>query len=370
MKILQLASGDLWAGAEVQLFHLVVALNRIPEATVDVVLFNHGLLETELASRGIRVHVVDETKFSSFTVIRKLNKIVGELTPDIIHSHRFKENIFAGLVALRHGCKSVRTVHGDMETKLGRWDVRRHIIHLSDRMAARYLQQKIISVSYDLSLKLKKIYGDSKITVINNSVNIPHIEQMALEAIDTGISSQHINIGFVGRFTDVKRPLLFCQVAQYVIENESANKVHFYMLGDGPLWDEVSHFITTNQLDNRVHLTGFVKNSAPYLKQLDYLLFTSEHEGLPMVLLEAMALHTSILSTNLVSLKSVLNENQAGYFSDSDNPERIGDLVISVIQEEKIAQKKSDIAKSILASEYSIDENINKYLQIYRSLLN
>ena len=69
VRVLHIASGDLWAGAEVQLFTLAKALKDNTNTIVDIVLLNYGTLEKKLLGKGINVIVFDETKLSSLAIL-------------------------------------------------------------------------------------------------------------------------------------------------------------------------------------------------------------------------------------------------------------------------------------------------------------
>ena len=115
-RVLHLASGDLWAGAEAQLFTLVTTLHHSLRVPVSVVLFNHGTLEYRLRNAGIEVLVLDESRLNSLQILRKLMRIIPQYHPDIIHTHGFKQNILASLATLFSGnTPSLRTVHGAAE---------------------------------------------------------------------------------------------------------------------------------------------------------------------------------------------------------------------------------------------------------------
>lgn len=367
MNILHVASGDLWAGAEVQLFHLANALDNIEEINLFVALLNHGQLEAKLIEKGIKVMVFDETQLSPLQIFRKLKAFSIQVKPNIIHSHRIKENILSGLVAKFVGCKNIRTVHGDTETRKTGFSLRANFLFFLDKFFSRYFQHKIIAVSDELASKLTQRYQLDKITTINNSINIDYVVQKSKEVINFNFQSEKIKIGFIGRFVPVKRVELFYEIAkQVVLAND---KIDFYMLGDGPLFDEIKSTTERDKLSHRIHLLGFVENSAPYLKQLDYLMFTSKHEGLPMTLLEAMALETAIISTDLTTIKSILRGNECGYFFENEQPRDMANYINQLTQDKALTCKKVQAAKNILEQNYSLKINLNKYIDVYRQAL-
>ncbi len=369
MKILHLASGDLWAGAEVQLFHLVAALHRQASMEVRVVLLNPGQLEQELRGQGVEVTVLDETRLSAGVILTRLLSLTKFFQPDVIHTHRSKENLLGGFAARLTGKKSVRTVHGANEIASGRIDVRRLIINGLDRLAGVFLQQKIIAVSDELKTKLSSHYPANRLLVIENSINEQHVTARASEPTEITFDTDCFNVGFVGRFVPVKRVDLFYDIAVRVLQARPDGNIVFHMLGDGPLMDEVMSRRQQAGLEQRILLHGFVSNSAPLIKNMDLLMFTSDHEGLPMTLLEAMTLGVPVLSRNLATIRQVLCDGDCGYILDGEDPQALAQQVCHIADHPEDAAARAAQAQARIRTQYSIDTNVKKYIALYTSLI-
>ena len=151
--IIHIASGDLWAGAEVQLFTLAKALDQSSNARVGVVLMNHGELEKRLIQQEIPVTVLDETKLNGFQILWHLVQLLKKQKPDLVHTHRIKENILGSLAALFSGnIPSLRTVHGAPEHSSGWVKPHKQLFYSLDKLTGHYLQQRIVAVSNDLAV--------------------------------------------------------------------------------------------------------------------------------------------------------------------------------------------------------------------------
>ena len=167
IRLLHIASGDLWAGAEVQLFTLAKALKNNTNTIVEIILLNHGILEEKLLSSGFNVIVLDETKLNSLIILWKIIRIIRKIEPDVIHTHRIKENILGCLAArLTGNIPTLRTSHGASEHTPSRRNLPKHIIRWLNFICGRYLQRAIIAVSEDLAEKLKTDFPSKKIHVI------------------------------------------------------------------------------------------------------------------------------------------------------------------------------------------------------------
>jgi len=116
IRVCHIASGDLWAGAEVMTFNLLRGLMRFEDMDLSAIVLNEGRLAKEIRGLGIHVHIVDERKKSFLEICGKVRKLMAVNTPDIIHSHRYKENILAYLVSrTRRETKLITTQHGMQE---------------------------------------------------------------------------------------------------------------------------------------------------------------------------------------------------------------------------------------------------------------
>jgi len=370
MKIIQFSSGDLWAGAEVQLYHMVCSMNNLEDIDLTVILLNHGQLEKKLIRQNIKVVVLDESQFNSIKIFFMFKALVKELKPDLIHTHRTKENILGGIAAFVSGCKSVRTVHGANEFKVSLYNIKAFSYALADKLVGRFLQNRIIVVSDELKCKLSNEYPVTHLTVIKNSVSAKYIEDQATARLDSISEPDQLNVCFIGRFVPVKRIDLFYNVAKEVIKSRKGLNVHFHMIGDGPLWRDYHNRVSTDNLESRIHLTGFVKNTAPYLKKMDLLLFTSDHEGLPMTLLEAMILGVPVLArNNLKTIRQVLREGECGYIKSFDNIKAAAVSLVDILTDNIDREKKVELAKKTIHTEYLIEKNIKLYIKLYRETL-
>ena len=220
INVVHVASGDLWAGAEVQLYTLAKALHNKASATVSVVLLNHGRLEQELTNAGIKVIVIDESKFNGLSILNRLIHTIRRLEPDVIHTHRLKENILGSLAAWLTGrIPSLRTVHGAPEHNPSWLKLHKHLLFYVDRQCGRFLQKKIIAVSDDLSEILSKVYPLEMIHVIENGIDLDAIRlAQSTQRISRDTTDKKFRIGFAGRLVAVKRVDILIETARCFID--------------------------------------------------------------------------------------------------------------------------------------------------------
>ena len=114
---------------------------------------------------------------------------------------------------------------------------------------------------------------------------------------------------FAGRLTRQKRPIDFLELA--LREQQAGSDAFFVMVGDGELKGDVDEFIASKELRN-LHRLPFVENMAELYSIASGLILTSEFEGLPIVMLEALCMGVPVLATDVGDIKLVLEEYDAG----------------------------------------------------------
>ncbi len=292
-RILHVASGDLWAGAEVQAFTLLSHLGRLPDTEVAAVLMNAGILADRLRSVGVPVYVFDEQKTVSFQLVIRLREVLRIWRPDVIHTHRQKENILASLANRScHNVPSVRTVHGAGEHfgTPGLRGARQRVLTALDRWCGRALQQRIIAVTQELAGGLSRDFPAERIVVIENGVDFEALDQQCSVAEFRLAEPDAIHIGIAGRLVAVKRVDIFLESASQLRQKDSCRKWRFHVFGDGPLSRVLEAQAHGLRLDGSVTFHGHRNDIATCLASLDALVVCSDHEGMPMVALEAAAM--------------------------------------------------------------------------------
>lgn len=159
-----------------------------------------------------------------------------------------------------------------------------------------YRGNKCICVSKGIKEDLKKNFLIEDAMVIYNAINI---EETKLAASNSEQDNNPTNNYFihVGNFTAAKRQDRL--VKAYI---KSGVKKDLIMIGGGNhRLSGVDEIITSHKLSDRIKILGFQKNPYPYIRNSKGLILSSDYEGLPMVLLEALALNVPIISTNCKS---------------------------------------------------------------------
>ena len=306
LKVLHILSGDLWAGAEAQAHSLLKNLK--PLCDVSAILLNEGELAKRLRADDIDVTILDEAKLSSRKIFTSLRVHIRQLKPDVVHTHRQKENILGALAnatTLRARC--VRTVHGAPEF-FGNWKTR--FQRRVERWVGQHCQDLLIAVSDDLRDQLSIDYPGRWVSAVANGVDVSALRAQVQPTESLALRADKKHLGIVGRLVPVKRIDIFLAIAARC-KLEHNHLFQFHIIGDGPTRALLEHQASDLNIADRVTFHGHRNDIPSVIAALDAVLICSDHEGLPMVALETLALDTLLIAHNIGGLAELVTYNTA-----------------------------------------------------------
>jgi glycosyltransferase involved in cell wall biosynthesis len=362
MKVLHLVSADLWGGAEAQVNTLCIASRRLGLVVSAVLLNRKSELSRRLRSHGIDVLELDESSSGSLTLLRSILAHARLVKPDVIHTHRFKENILGGLVARLCGSASIRTLHGAPEPEIMRATLRRRTIDFIDAAAARHLQSHVVAVSGELATKVAARYPGANIQMIPNGVDVAALRAQSLRTV---VPAEGLRLGFLGRLVPVKRvDLLLAAFAE--LRTTMARPVELVIVGDGPDRANLEKISARLGLGDSVRFAGFQAESAAWMASMDAVVLTSDHEGLPMVVLEALALGVPVVARAVGGIPEILQPVNPRWLVQGDSPTAIAQALAEALAANGDARGRTG-RPSLLDERYSAGSMARGYLSIYEN---
>ncbi|MCM1987580.1 glycosyltransferase family 4 protein [Methanococcoides seepicolus] len=178
------------------------------------------------------------------------------------------------------------------------------------------------------------------------------------------ISKRKNLIGFVGRLSGEKGVLNFVYSIIEILNIR--DDVEFLIIGEGNLREEIERYLAYNNLNNKVHLTGWVEHEKlpDCLNSLKLLVIPSYTESGPIIALEAMACDTPILATQVGHILKMVDDGKTGFIMEDNSPKCIAKNILRVLEFENI----ETITKS---ARYSVSKyfSYNAALETYRMIL-
>jgi len=296
VRILHVASGDLWAGAEIAVSHIVRETARRPGLSVRAVVLNDGMLARSLRSAGVPVDVLPERGRSVPSLAGETVRIARRFGPEVVHTHRYKEHLIGACVAVRTGALHVRTAHGRGPLPTWRGGPA-GLGGLLDDAVASWTGSVWIAVSEELAASLSGLRR--RVHVVPNGIPAAPPEPARTELLRGCGVSDGIVVGFVGRLEPVKRPDRFLRIARALPPRATGRPVVAVLVGDGSMAPDVEAAVRTGRAGPPVTLLPPVESGERLVAALDVLVIPSDHEGLPLVLLEAMRSSVAVVATEV-----------------------------------------------------------------------
>ena len=215
-------------------------------------------------------------------------------------------------VAFKDGFTALFTAYGDSEKKI-HWLHTDYVMH---DCTAKYhnlfektfpLFDKIIGISHAVVERFNQVYPGIQCEVIYNLIDIAKIKKMG-EENDIHLGDG-INFVSCGRIHEMKGYDRLINVFHRLDDMGLLKHVSLTIIGDGPDFSKVQNLVQEYGLKDKVKLLGRRKNPYPYVKAADAFLMCSRYEPFGLVVLEAMVLGTPVISTEVASIREIMNEN-------------------------------------------------------------
>lgn len=158
------------------------------------------------------------------------------------------------------------------------------------------------------------------------------------------VSESSFNFLTIGRMSPEKNHMKLFKAFEKVANQFPEKSIKLYVLGDGDLRDQLERYVIKKGLTEKILILGQVDNPFVYMNYCDCFVLASDHEGQPMVLLEALALRKEIVATDIVGNRSVL-EGTYGRLCEN-NVDSLADEMIEVLKNKRDrSQLEFDIRK-------------------------
>lgn len=178
-------------------------------------------------------------------------------------------------------------------------------------------------------------------------------------------------ISFIHRFSSEKNHLLFVEIAHALIAQTPPQTFKFVMAGDGKRFNEVQEKINELGLEEHFILTGLLDDVSELLIDTYLLVIVSGKEGIPLVLLEALALHIPVISTNVGGISEAIQDGVNGYLVNplADVVSQVTSKILNLLGQEKQYAQLVTKTRVSIANEYSLKNMGRRYQKTFEGLL-
>lgn len=317
----------------------------------------------ELEQHGVRVECFNLS--NNFQILLGIPRLVHYLLQQkiqILHAHLPWAGIAGRIAGRIAGIKVVYTEHNRQE--------RYHVVTRLLNLWTLGLCHQVVAVSGEVAASIRRFKGaEFPVTVIKNGVNTekfdPQSEGKEIKS-RLGIPPRSLVVGNVCVFRVQKRLDVWVDAAARLIRDNP--DVYFLLVGAGPLFPRIEEEVQKRGLVNRLLLPGLQVDARPYLAAMDIFMMTSEFEGLPVAMLEAMAMEKAIVSTDVGGIPEVVTDGIEGYLVPGTHPEECATKVNLLLHDPARILACGKKARERVSSAFSIKQMVESLEHLYDQL--
>jgi glycosyltransferase involved in cell wall biosynthesis len=324
-----------------------------------------GTLANQMEAEGVPVTFLEnQTRWAKRLRGLELARLFRRSDIDILHTHHMPAFIDS-FVATRFTRVPVfiNTDH------CKDYPIPRHWA-LLERVASHFADE-VVAVSHRTRDELIRFEGiaPEKISVIYNGINVKLTRKESREELkrELGLNNCDTVIGTVGRLEDQKGLDLLLASIPHVLRQVPQTK--FIIVGGGSKEQELKRLASELKISEHVIFTGWRSDAVDLIQTFDGFVTTSRFEGMPMVLLEAMALSKPIVATSVGGVSEVVNDGFNGTLVNSRDPDEVAKALLTLISDRRSAEQMGHNGRIRYEESFTAEAMASSYDNLYRKYL-
>lgn len=298
-------------------------------------------------------------------LVHRLVTLCRQLRPVIWHGHDYKSDALGWLIHRFYPMKLVSTVHGwgvpGRRVWLYHW-IHRLCLRGFDRVLCVSEEQRAICLGSGISAAICE--------VLENGVDCesfrPAADRLQQRQV-LGIPPDRFVLGYVGRLSPEKNLALLLDVARELIGQ--GHPVHVLVVGDGPEHQALCAHAERLGIADRVTLAGYAADPRPFYSAMHAFVLLSRSEGLPNVLLEAMAMEVPAICTPVGGISAIIEPGHNGLLVPLGDVQATVAAVRCLISDPALATRLGQAGRQHVERRYSFDRRMKRLCQIYGQVL-
>lgn len=380
LTVLQLIHGMKLGGAEKVVRHIAGGLRDEGLRPVVCGWYTGGDQADLLAAEGVTIAppLADPHGWRRLLVPRHLHRIVEAQGVGLIHAHMSDSAVWALLLHWLSGRPFVITHHNAnlidaivTRSPLYRW-LRHALVHVCARRA-----DLNIAVSETVRQVLIEEAGltPDQVRFVPNGVPLPPdatvqaARQRRLERAAAGFAAQEPGpvVLYMGRFVAQKTLGVLMEAIPALLSRFPRARV--VLLGEGPDGAALKAQAETLGIAAATDWPGRVDDVTPWLENADLLVLPSRVEGLPMVVLEAMAWGLPVVASDIPSNRELVGDDAFGRLSRQGDPADLARATIATLEAPEETDARVEGALALIRENYSIAAVARMHIEVYESVL-
>ena len=366
-RVLHILPMNKMSGAE----RMVLLMCKNLKNYEPVVVCGGETLKKVFEKNKIKSYSVRFSNKNMISVISSLKKIIRENDIKIVHAHDNNASLVAYLTKriFKLNIKVVSHIHNCYP-------------FLKDGGLNKNID-KFIRNKYDSNITCGKIvtkfykenadyFKSDKVLTISNAIDVDYITNIDYKKCDEvrekyNIPSDKRILGFIGRLDEQKGLIPF--INEFLKHKDKFSDSKILIVGNGSQEKEIKELLNRLELEDLFILVGFQDDIYNFYPIIDIFFLPSLYEGLPMVLLEAMAFKKAVISMNVGSINEVINNN-TGILVAPEKYDIFINKLIYLKENNDLIKRFGNNAYKLISTEFNINNYIRKVEDKYFEINN
>ncbi len=320
----------------------------------------------DLEKAGVRTTCLNQTSPFDPGIIGRIARFLRERSVDLLHVHLPYTGVVGRVGARLAGVPCVvYTEHNVQECY-------HPITRLANQLTIR-LCDVTIAVSEEIreSLLRRPLARGARVLTIRNGVDTEGLKLAARIGPDVreefSIARDRLVVGTVSGFRAEKRLDLWVEAARLIAEVEPRSV--FILVGDGPLRPRVMALAERLGLGSHITFTGLRRDVPRLVAAFDIFMMSSLYEGLPVAVLEAMALGKPVVATRVGGLPGVVNDGQHGFLVEAGDSAALAAKALVLLGDPDLRRTMGGAGQARIQEYFSVQQMVHVTEQVYADVL-
>jgi glycosyltransferase involved in cell wall biosynthesis len=352
-------------GAERVAVHIVRGLDRQRYEPV-VISFTRRLgcdLDRLLDEAGVEVRYLGKRPGFDYRMYFRLHPVLRDCQPDIVHTHLHVLRYALPFLLLLKRVSLLHTVHNLAEREIeprARWIQRYALNH----------GVVPVAVAEEVELSLERLYGIQRCRVISNGIPTesyasPHTPRREWRTRE-GFGTDDVLFVCVARFAPQKNHSLLLKA--FAQGPASDPKAHLVLVGEGVLREQLEEQAKSLGLAGQVHFLGLRTDIPDVLGAMDVFALSSDWEGNPLSVMEAMASGLPIVTTAAGGVADLVESGKQGLVVPLGDVQGFSGAMISLLRNQEARQRFGLAAARRARQSYDVSTMVRAYEELYDSV--
>lgn len=357
--------------------HLWTLLPRLEQHgwPVRLVFLGGGDVVEQSRRRGLCCEVVKKRGRGDLLTIPRLARLFSSSRPALVHTHTLTTNFYGRMAAfLAKVPRCVTTVHSFMGDLL-RYDtsgrIGNRLLFMQNQYVNRFAD-RLIAVSEGVrDWLIESGLAPERIRVIRCGLELGEVaantanRQTARER--WGVRPEDWLIGNVARLDPVKDQMTLLEAVLPILRQDAAVKLA--LVGEGPEKIRLQERVQTERLCGQIILPGMVENARQLMGAFDLFALSSQMEGIPLVLLEAMAAGRPVVATRVGGVPELIENEVSGLLVAPGCPGELTAALLRLRNDPELAQRLAAAGRRSVEDNYDAEKTSREVSELYRELL-